>query len=161
MKELRRKWSFKINGQTYVLIKRPQEREEHVLMKILLAKLYADQFADIKIEVHYEVEHRYKPDLLALDARGEALFWGECGAVSQEKLNALIKKYPRTHLCFSKWNVATYPFEKMIDKAIQQLKRPRTAPVDFINFSEAARDSITEQGEVLLDWEGVERKRWL
>ena len=157
---MKRKWTFRANGRIYVLVKRPQEREVHVLMKIFLAKLYGADYAHLRIEVPYARESRYKPDLSALDDQGEALFWGECGEVSREKLIALIKKYRTTHLCFSKWNIRSYAFERMIERAIQSLKRPRTAPVDFINFKEKHRDSVADDGEILLQWNEVARKRW-
>ena len=155
-----RKWTFRANGQIYVLVKRPQEREVHVLMKIFLAKLYGTRYLNLKIEVPYAAETRYKPDLLALDAHGEVRFWGECGEVSHEKLLMLIKKYRMAHLCFSKWNIRSQPFEQMIDQAIRQLKRPRTAPIDFINFAETHREFIADNGEILLEWEEVIRRRW-
>lgn len=155
-----RKWTFRANGQTYVLVKRPEEREVHVLMKIFLAKLYGADYPHLKIEVPYPAETRYKPDLLSLDEQGEARFWGECGEVSSKKLGVLIKKYRRTHLCFVKWNIRPYPFEQMIDQAVRQLKHPRTAPIDFINFDESHRYQVDGRGEVLLDWKDVARRRW-
>ena len=155
-----RKWTFRANGQIYVLVKQPQEREVHVLMKVFLAKLYGTDYPNLRIEVPYVHEARYKPDLLALDDRGEAIFWGECGAVSQEKIAVLIKKYRTTHLCFSKWNIRPRPFEKIIGRAVQSLKRPRTAPVDFINFAEVHRQAVGNDGNILLEWKMVDRKRW-
>lgn len=157
---LRRKWSFKVNGQKQILIKRPEEKEEHVLMKIFLAQLYSQFFEDIKIEVRYAGELRYKPDLLALDLQGNPIFWGECGEVSQEKLTTLIRKYRSTHLCFSKWDIKTAPFEQMIEVAVRQLKKRRTAPVDFINFPDATRHCIADHGEIRIRWDKVELKRW-
>ena len=165
-----RKWTFRANGQIYVLVKRPQEREAHVLMKAFLAKLYGTEYPTLRIEVPYAHEARYKPDALALNDQGEATFWGECGEVSREKLVALIKKYRDTHLCFSKWNVYSgnirsgnirpHPFEQMISQAVEALKRPRTAPIDFINFSEDHRKKIADDGEVMLSWDDVTKNQW-
>ena len=156
-----RKWTFRANGQTYVLVKRPEEREVHVLMKIFLAKLYGPDYPNLRIEVPYVSEPRYKPDLLSLNERDEALFWGECGEVSGKKLVALIKKYRSTHLCFAKWNIRSAPFEQMIERAVAQLNHPRRAPIDFINFADAYINtgSLTD-GEVLLGWDEVARRRW-
>lgn len=157
---LKRKWSFKVKGHKHVLIKRPQERAEHVYMKILLAQLYSEFYDDIRIEVRHEAEQRYKPDLLVTNLQGEAIFWGECGEVSQEKLFTIIKKYRNTHFCFSKWHIKADPFISMIDKAVSSLKKPRTAPVDFINFPDEARNYITENGEIAIRWGDVDVKHW-
>ena len=155
-----RKWTFRANGHIYMLVKQPQEREVHVLMKVFLAKLYGTDYPDLRIEVPYAQETRYKPDLLSLNEQGEAAFWGECGEVSQAKLTALIKKYRTTHLCFAKWNIRSLPFEQMIDRAVQSLKRPRFAPVDFINFTEEQRTKVADDGEILLTWDEVTSRRW-
>jgi hypothetical protein len=157
---LRRKWSFRINGQKQILIKRAEEKDTHVLMKIFLAKLYNKQYDDIKIEVRYAAEKRYKPDLLATDLQGEAIFWGECGEVSLEKVHTLISRYRDTHLSFAKWNINPRPFEKIIDEGLEKIKKKRQAPVDFINFTEEDRDKIADKGEILIDWGQFYHKRW-
>lgn len=162
MKErLPKKWSFKINGKKQVLIKRREEREEHVLMKVFLAKVYSFYYDGLKIEVRFHGESRFKPDVLALNEQGHVIFWGECGEVSQEKIKILIKKYRDTHLCFSKWNIKPGgPFEKMIASAIKELKKRRSAPVDFINFPEEVRSQITNDGEVIIDWDQLTLQQW-
>lgn len=158
--KLRRKWSFRINGQKQILIKKAEEKDTHVLMKIFLAKLYNDKFEDIKIEVRHNREKRYKPDLLATDLQGEAIFWGECGEVSREKILTLIRRYRDTHLSFAKWNINPAPFEQIIEDSLDEIRKKRTAPVDFINFSEEDRDSIADNGEVLISWKQLYHKRW-
>ncbi|MFP4089473.1 MAG: hypothetical protein ACLFT3_04150 [Cyclobacteriaceae bacterium] len=160
MENLSRKWSFRIDGQKIILVKRPEEREVHVLMKIFLAKLYTPLYEDIKIEVRYAAEHRYKPDLISTDLWGKALFWGECGEVSLEKIQTLLSKYRETHFCFSKWEANPRFFEKIILDALAQVKRKRTAPVDFINFSEKDKEAISERGDVLIDWQEIYYRRW-
>lgn len=157
---IRRKWSFRINGQKQILIKRAEEKETHVLMKIFLAKLYSDTFEDIKIEVRHPAEKRYKPDLLATNLMGEANFWGECGEVSLEKVHTLISRYRDTHLCFAKWNINPAPFEKIIEDGLHKIRRKRSAAIDFINFSEVDREKIADNGEVLIAWEHLYHKRW-
>ena len=146
-----RKWTFRANGQTFVLVKRPEEREVHVLMKVFLAKLYGPTYPNLRIEVRHATELRYKPDVLSLDGQGEALFWGECGEVSRKKL---------TYLCFAKWSIRPRPFEQLIEQAVRQVKRPRAAPVDFINFADDHQYEVGEQGEVTLDWSAVTYRRW-
>ncbi|MEK6482493.1 hypothetical protein WJR50_33475 [Catalinimonas sp. 4WD22] len=160
LEKLRRKWSFKINGLKQILIKRAEEKDTHVFMKIFLAKLYASQYEDIKIETRYSAEKRYKPDLLATDLRGEALFWGECGEVSVAKIHHLISKYRNTHFCFAKWNIKPLPFERILEKKMNQLKKSRSAPIDFINFSEENKHAIAENGEITIDWEDIYFRQW-
>lgn len=157
---LRRKFSFRINGQKQILIKRPEEKETHVFMKIFLAKLYNQTYEDIKIEVRHAAEQRYKPDLLATNLEGDALFWGECGEVSLEKIRYLMSRYRQTHLCFAKWNIKPTLFEQMIDTSLQKLKKSRHAPVDFINFKDEDRKYIDTQGEILIEWNDLYFRRW-
>lgn len=157
---LRRKWSFRVNGQKQILIKRPEEREVHVLMKIFLAKLFAPDYEDIKIEVRYDRENRYKPDLLSTDLRGEADFWGECGEVSVEKIQTLLSRYRNVHFCFSKWEANPRFFEPIIEKALKGLSGKRSAPVDFINFNDSNQEAIADDGEVLIRWEQIYHRRW-
>ena len=157
---LKRKWSFRINGQKQILIKRAEEKETHVLMKIFLAKLYDTEYEDIKIEVRHAAEKRYKPDLLALNLQGEAIFWGECGEVGFDKIQVLISRYRDTHLSFAKWNINPRFFEKLISEGLKKTKRKRSAPVDFINFTDDQRELIADNGEVLVDWPDLYFRRW-
>lgn len=157
---LRRKWSFRINGQKHILIKRKEEKETHVLMKIFLAKLYAARYDDIKIEVRLGKEKRYKPDLIAVNYLSEPLFWGECGEVGIEKIRKLLSRYRETHFCFAKWNIPSHPFEKLLSQSLAAIGKKRNAPVDFINFSEEQREKIAENGEILINWEDVYCRRW-
>ena len=157
---LKRKWSFRIHGKKQILIKRAEEKETHVLMKIFLAKLYARSYYDIKIEVRYPAERRYKPDLLATDDQGNAIFWGECGEVGLGKIRTLLSRYRDTHLSFSKWNIKPGPFESIIEKSLEKLSKKRSAPVDFINFTEAQRDAVAADGEVMVDWPQLYHRRW-
>ncbi|MDF9797749.1 hypothetical protein OKW21_003012 [Catalinimonas alkaloidigena] len=129
-------------------------------MKIFLAKLYASQYKEIKIETYHRAERRYKPDLLATDLREEALFWGECGEVSEAKIQHLIAKYSNTHFCFAKWNIKLLPFERMLDKKVNLLRRKRSAPIDFINFKEENKRSIAENGEIIIDWNDIYLRQW-
>lgn len=129
-------------------------------MKIFLAKLYSEWYEDIKIEVRHAGEKRYKPDLLATDLQGEAIFWGECGEVSREKILTLISRYRDTHLSFAKWNIKPAPFEQIIVDSLDKIRKKRNAPVDFINFSEEDRENIADDGEVLITWKYLYHKRW-
>ncbi|MBP8252493.1 MAG: hypothetical protein KAX40_09020 [Herpetosiphon sp.] len=80
---LRRKWTLKAHSSQIVLIKKPIESAEHVVMKALLWALYLPQYSQIQVEV--SIGTRYKPDLIALDDQQQPIFWGEAGRVSEEK----------------------------------------------------------------------------
>jgi hypothetical protein len=71
------------------LWQRTGESYEHVLMKALGFCLFVDEFPDLQIEK--KVGLRYKPDLVAQNAGGEFVFWGECGANSIRKTAWLLK----------------------------------------------------------------------
>ncbi len=82
---LRRKLTLRAHGRTLVLVKRPEERGEHVVRKALLWTLYLPRYPKLRVEQALPFPSRYKPDLYALDATGRAAaFWGECGVTSHE-----------------------------------------------------------------------------
>ena len=63
---LRRKWTLRAGDRQVVLIKKPYESTEHVVMKALLWALYLPDYPDLTVEVG--VGDRYKPDVVALDS---------------------------------------------------------------------------------------------
>ena len=74
---IRGKYTFRAHDRKIVVVKKRGERVEHVLMKALLWALYLPQYPQATIEV--KVGDRYKPDVVALDTRGEPVFWAEAG----------------------------------------------------------------------------------
>lgn len=80
---------FQLAGERMRLWQRRGESYEHVLMKALGYAMFARQYPTLEIEV--KVGLRYKPDLVARNADGEFLFWGEAGANSLRKTNWLLK----------------------------------------------------------------------
>lgn len=80
---------FELGGRRVKLWQRPGESYEHVLMKALGYHLFIGKFPGLEIEK--KVGLRYKPDLVAQNAAGEFLFWGECGANSLRKTIWLLK----------------------------------------------------------------------
>ena len=76
-RHLRRKLTVRAEGRQIVLVKKPVERLEHVLMKAFLWALYLPQYDDLAVEI--PVGDRYKPDVVSLDAFGQPRFWGEAG----------------------------------------------------------------------------------
>ena len=158
MDYLRRKLTVRAQGQSLVLIKRPIESAEHVLQKALLWALYLPQYPNLRVEVHLPQPSRYKPDLLALDAYDEPVFWGECGVVAQDKLRFLLSRYRHTHFVFSKWDTRLDPFADLIQKALPNNRR--TAPVELIGLPDGAERYIGENGAITITPADFERRRW-
>ena len=159
-RELRRKLTFRTNGSTVVLVKRPVESTEHVLQKALLWALYLPSYPNLRVEVVVPGASRYKPDLLALDER-RPIFWGECGVVSAAKLNDLLPRYRGTHFVFSKWAfspTALDTFANQIERALRGARR--TAPVELIDFPQEAAALIDQQGEISVTRADVEVRQW-
>jgi len=80
---------FRLAGEKLRLWQRRGESYEHILMKALGYAMFAEKYPTLEIEV--KVGLRYKPDLVARDASGEFLFWGEAGANSLRKTAWLLK----------------------------------------------------------------------
>jgi hypothetical protein len=154
---LRRKLTFYAHGMSLVLIKRPEERIEHVLQKALLWAMYLPHYPGLRVEVPLPTISRYKPDLLALDD-DRPIFWAECGVVSSAKLSDILRRYRATHFVFSKWAISLTPFERQIDAALRDVRR--AAPVELIRFPATVTEAVTEGGTIVLPVDGIERRQW-
>lgn len=155
--ELPGKWKLTAHGHTMVLRKKSGERSLHVVMKGLLWALYLPLYPQLKVEVG--IGTRYKPDLVALDERGQPLFWGESGEVGKGKIEHLCHKYRNTHLVFAKWGPLHRQKAEMF--AAIAAASPRSAPVELLFFPEDSRERfVDERGAVDLRKEQLERFRW-
>jgi hypothetical protein len=156
---LRRKWTFRAHDKQVVLVKKANERREHVLMKALLWALYLPQYPDLLVEVR--VGDRYKPDVVSLDERGRPRFWGEAGHVGVGKTRSLARRYRETHLVVAKWDTRLQPFETIVTAALTDLRR--SAPFDLLNFpADSADRFIDERGHIQvthddLQWTRIRR----
>lgn len=146
-RHLRRKLTFRAYDAQVILVKKKQERIEHVWMKAFVWALYLPFYPDLAVEVG--VGERYKPDVVSLDEFAQPRFWGEAGAVSREKIEALVRRYPRTHFAMGKWAAALAPFEELVREALAGTTRH--APFDLITFPDDAADRfLNERGRVSL-----------
>ena len=151
---LRRKLSLRAHGQRLVLVKRPIESTQHVLMKAFLWALYLPDYPGLQVEV--EIGGRYKPDLVALSPQQAPLFWGECGHVGRDKLRTLLARHRHTHFALARWGQGLHHLRALVDEALDGVKR--SAPVDLLVFPDDAGERfITTDGLVTVrrgDFEG-------
>jgi len=154
MRHLRRKLTLRAHDEQIVLVKRKQERIEHVWMKAFLWALYLPDHPDLSVEVR--VGDKYKPDVVAMDPRrGRPRFWGEAGHVGPEKTEALLGRYPDTHFAIAKWDRALDPFLETVEGAVHDVDR--TGPIDLIRFSPESADRFVDaKGHVTVSWNAVE-----
>lgn len=155
---LRRKLTVRAHGQSLVLVKRAEESGEHVLQKALLWTLYLPAYPGLRVEQRLPFASRYKPDLYALDPRGAPAFWGECGAVSADKLRRLLRAHPATHFAFSKWGVRLEPFAALVDAALDGVRR--SAPVELLGVPAEAAAWFGDGRELVVPSDAIEVRLW-
>jgi len=145
---LRRKLTLRAHGEQVVFVKNAQERIEHVWMKAFLWALYLPDYPDLSVEV--SVGDKYKPDVVQRDAmRGRPVFWGEAGAVSQDKVEDLIRRYPAAHFAFMQWNRSLDPLLEQVEAAVHTVSRQ--APIDLIRApGDAGERFVDDRGTVSL-----------
>lgn len=155
-RHLRRKLTLRAHGEQVVFVKQKHERIEHVWMKAFLWALYLPSYPELSVEVG--VGERYKPDVVALNSRGEPTFWGEAGAVSEDKLRDLPVRYRRTHLALAKWNTPLDPFAEIIEDAVGLSQR--FAPFDLLRFNPGDEERyIDERGRIRVAFDDIQRRR--
>lgn len=104
---------FQLAGRKVRLWQRGGESYEHILMKALGYAMFVETYPTLEIEM--KVGLRYKPDLIARDAAGEFLFWGEAGANSLRK-TAWLLKHTRTR------KLALFKIERPVKQLVEQLR---------------------------------------
>lgn len=153
MRHLRRKLTFRAHDEQIVLVKKKQERIEHVWMKAFLWALYLPTYPDVEVEVG--VNDKYKPDVVSMDPRrGRPRFWAEAGDVGPDKIRHLVTRYPDTPLAFAKWNQPLRHVREPVEDAMAQADR--SASVDFLRFSADAADQfVDEKGHICITFDDV------
>ena len=150
---LRRKWTLHASDRQVVLVKKPYESTEHVVMKALLWALYLPDYPDLTVEV--AVGDRYKPDVVALSELGPPRFWGEVGDVSVAKIRSLARRYRNTHLAIAKWDARLEPTIAIVTDAIEHLNRQ--APVDLLSFpADSAERFMDNDGRIHISRDDLE-----
>lgn len=138
-------YHFRIAGQRVTLHKKNGESYEHVLMKALGFAMFRPQFPHLEIEKRIGL--RYKPDLIALDERGKAMFWGECGQVGLRKIGWIAKHSGARQLALFKFDITADHFISQVREQVEARYRPPSR-IRLFNF-----DSIVlrEAGEVFTE----------
>jgi hypothetical protein len=157
MRHLRRKLTLRAHGQQIVLVKRTQERIEHVWMKAFLWALYLPEYPGLDVEA--DVGDKYKPDVVAMDRRrGRPQFWGEAGAVGPDKIEHLVTRYSDVPLAFGKWNRSLDPLLEMVERAVHTTER--TAPIDLLRFPpDSAERFVNDRGRISVSRDALTRVR--
>jgi hypothetical protein len=159
-RNLRRKLTLRAHGEQVVLVKKPGERMEHVLMKAFLWALYLPQYDSLAVEVG--IGDTFKPDVVRLDARGEPVFWAEAGKVSPAKLASLVKRFPRTHFAWGRWGRSLHETERLAQRAVTSALKNRAlrAPIDLYAFPPESADRFVEaDGTITITSRDVPWKR--
>jgi hypothetical protein len=153
----RRKWMIRAHGQHIVVVKGTRERITHPLMKAFLWALYLPHYPHSTIEV--KIGDRYKPDVVAFapdEVRfraNEPIFWGEAGEVALKKVQALAKRYPRTHFAIAKWDLRLQSLEQLVREALVGIQRE--APFDLLSFPAGSEEGIDADGNVTLTFADI------
>jgi hypothetical protein len=142
---------FTLAGKRVRLWQRPGESYKHVLMKALGYAMFVRKYRHLEIET--KVGLRYKPDLIAVNARGDFDFWGECGANSLRKTNWILKHTRTRQLVLFKIGINAAQIIKQLRAEIPSKYRAGGKLV-LINFvSEIANLTASKQIEkVSQDW---------
>ncbi len=142
---------FQLAGRRMRLWQRQGESYEHVLMKALGFAMFVEKYPALEIEV--KVGLRYKPDLIAQNAAGEFIFWGECGSNALRKTNWILKHTRAEKLVLFKINQNLEQFIKQLRTEIPQKYRSQNRLI-LINFAgEIANLTTSRQIEkVPEDW---------
>jgi hypothetical protein len=142
---------FRLAGQKVRLWQRNGESYEHILMKALGYAMFAEEYPTLEIEV--KVGLRYKPDLVARNADGGFLFWGEAGANSLRKTAWLLKHTRTKKLVLFKIGQNVNQLIEQIRAEISAKYRPNGRLV-LINFVADIKDLTADRQieKVSKDW---------
>jgi hypothetical protein len=151
-----RKWKLTAHGQRAVhhnvFVWGMNERAVHVIMKALIWALYVPQYPGLRVEVR--IGDKYKPDVVQVNAQGEPEFWGEAGMVGKRKIESLVRRYRHTHFAIGKWDTRLDPFEQIVSRALEGVKR--SAPFDLIRFPEdSIARFIDDEGTITITHDDV------
>ena len=136
-------YEFHLAGQRVRLWQKTGETYQHILLKALGFAMYAPLFPTLEIETR--VGLRYRPDLVARDAQGRFLFWGECGLNSLRKTAWLLKHAGVEQLVLFKLEQGNLA---LLIEQLRAAVAPRYRPAErlqLINFAAQVGDWTTRR----------------
>lgn len=146
--------NFQIRGESLRLWQSPGESYEHVLMKALAYGIFEPEYPGLLVE--RRVGLRYKPDLIAIDEKGEFELWVECGMVTLTKTAWLMKHTTAKRLVICKIGLNVTQIAKQLREAVPDKYRPEGRLSIFNFVSEVADLTASKQiAKVSEDWYSV------
>ncbi|MDE2490655.1 MAG: YaeQ family protein [Elusimicrobia bacterium] len=95
-----------VNGETRkpYLVGAPSEPDEHLAHRLAAYLLFWNEapILDASPKTPALAGYEFLPDLLALDAAGEAKLWVECGTITLHKLTKVTRRLPRGRIVVMK-----------------------------------------------------------
>jgi hypothetical protein len=157
MLEHTRKCNFRFGDKKIVISKSTHDSEWQVYAKALAFAMYHKKYPSLRIEA--KVDERFQPDLSAEGYDGKMLFWCECGTVSMEKVEKLIKKYRGAHFVFIKNERDVPMFEKHLQRQLKNI--PSLPLMDIVIYPPMFHEWwVSEEGDVFLPPDEVKIIRW-
>jgi hypothetical protein len=122
---------FRLKNERVRVWQRTGESYEHILMKALGYAMFVGEFPNLEIETR--VGLRYKPDLIAVDEKGDFALWGECGQNSIRKTHWILKHTRTEKMVLFKIGINQVSLIKEIRTAIPAKYRT-SGRLKLINF---------------------------
>jgi hypothetical protein len=95
-----------VNGseRKTLLVSGPSEPDDHLAHRLAAFILFWDYepILDASVKTPALADYEFLPDLIGLDAGGEAVLWVECGSVTMNKLTKITRRLPRARLVVMK-----------------------------------------------------------
>lgn len=95
-----------INGgeRKVLLVSGPSEPDDHLAHRLAACILFwdAEPILDASVKTPALADYEFLPDLIGLNAAGEAVLWVECGSVTMNKLTKITRRLPRARLVIMK-----------------------------------------------------------
>ena len=144
-----------INGTTRkpFLVSGPSEPDDHLAHRIAAYVLFwnDEPTLDATTKTPALVNFEFLPDLLAVNAAGEATLWIECGTVTMNKLTKVTRRMPQARIVIMKETERT---AAQLRKDLQdQFDRPERIEIlawpenSYKQWAEMVGDSIEAFGE--------------
>ena len=154
----RKRWRLYAHEQDIVVVCGGNERFVHPLMKAYIWALYLPEYPSATIEKR--IGDKYKPDVVAFAEDAgiysvpQPIFWGEAGHVGKDKIHSIVRRFPDTHFCMTKWDKRIDSYVDMVQEALDGTTR--NAPFDLIRFHDGDERFVDADGNITIGFKDVE-----